>query len=76
VEVHNSHSTIDPAHLPHIFTSFYRGEPARARAEDGHRGTGLGLAIARGFVEAHGGRMWAESQPGQGTTFGFAIPQP
>ena len=39
-----------------------------------HSGAGLGLAIARGFAEANGGRVWAESQPGQGTSFAVALP--
>ena len=37
-------------------------------------GAGLGLAIARGFAPANGGRIWAESRPGQGTTFALALP--
>lgn len=74
IGVHNTGSTIDPAHIPHIFDSFYRAESARARDEGGHRGTGLGLAIARGFVEAHRGKIWVESTPEQGTTFSFTIP--
>ena len=47
-------------------------EPFHAGADGG--GAGLGLAIARGFAEANGGRVWAESQPGQGATFAFALP--
>ena len=38
------------------------------------RGAGLGLAIARGFAQANGGRVWAESRPGQGATFALALP--
>jgi signal transduction histidine kinase len=75
VDVHNTGSTIGPDDLPYIFDSFYRGESSRARDEDGYRGTGLGLAIARGFVEAHKGKIWAESRTGLGTTFTFTIPQ-
>jgi len=53
--------------LPHVFDRFWRGN--RARAE----GSGLGLAIARELVRAHGGRIWVESSPGQGTAFHFAL---
>jgi signal transduction histidine kinase len=74
VEVRNSGSTVDPAHLGHLFESFYRGDSSRVRDEDGRRGTGLGLAIARGFVEAHRGRIWVESRADTGTTFSFTLP--
>jgi signal transduction histidine kinase len=62
---------IPPEALPHIFERFYRVDSGRARAEGG---TGLGLAIARQLVEAHGGHIWAESAPGQGTTVAFVLP--
>lgn len=58
-------------HLPHLFDRFYRVDPARAR-EDG--GCGLGLAIVKSIVEAHGGSVGAESQPGRGTTFTVSLP--
>lgn len=54
--------------LEHIFEPFYRGS-----AVSGH-GSGLGLAIAKGFVEANGGRIWARSLPGQGSTFTIDLP--
>jgi len=62
---------IAPEDLPHIFDRFYRADRARAR---GSGGAGLGLAIARQIVVAHGGTIWAESEPGQGTTISVALP--
>ncbi len=62
--------------LPHVFERFYRADQARsreARSRDGG-GSGLGLTIARSLVEAHGGRIWAESEPGAGSTFTVALP--
>jgi two-component system OmpR family sensor kinase len=58
--------------LPYVFDRFYRADKSRSRAGGG---SGLGLTIARSIVEAHGGRIWAESQPGQGTRIAFTIPQ-
>ncbi len=59
-------------HLPLIFTRFYRVDKSRARSGGG---SGIGLTIAKHLVEAHGGRIWAESPgPGQGSTFTFTLP--
>jgi two-component system sensor histidine kinase KdpD len=58
---------VPQAELERIFEPFYRGA-------DRQRGAGLGLAIARGFAEANGARLWAESKPGQGATFALALP--
>ncbi len=62
---------IEPDDLPHVFEKFYRSASARATRA---KGTGLGLAIAKHLVEAHGGRIWVESQPGKGSVFQFALP--
>ncbi len=58
---------IPPEQVPHIFGAFWQ-----ARHAD-RRGLGLGLSIARGLVEAHGGRIWVESEPDQGSVFHFTL---
>ena len=68
VSVSDTGIGIAPDAVPHIFNRFWQ---ARATPRGG---SGLGLAIARGIVEAHGGRLWVESQVGKGSTFSFSIP--
>ncbi len=59
--------------LPHVFDEFYQVDRSLHRQ---HGGAGLGLAISKHFVEAHEGRIWAESQEGKGSTFTFSLPVP
>ncbi len=62
---------IDPTDLPHIFERFYRADRSRASHTGG---SGLGLSIVKAIVNAHGGRVWAESNPGHGTRISFTLP--
>ncbi len=63
---------IPAGHLPHLFTRFYRVDKSRSRRSGG--GSGIGLTICKHLVEAHGGRIWAESAgEGQGSTFTFTL---
>jgi len=73
IEVRDTGSGIPAEHLPRIFERFYRADPARSRDQGG---TGLGLAIVKHLVEAHSGRVDAESTPGKGTTVRIVLPPP
>ncbi len=72
VAVIDSGPGIAPEDIPHLFTAFWTGERRTGR-RDAH-GAGLGLWIARAIVEAHGGTLQVESEPGAGATFRVALP--
>jgi len=60
---------VSPEDMPRLFERFYKADRARRS-----QGTGLGLAIAKHIVQAHGGTIWAEPNPGGGTSFMFTLP--
>ena len=72
ISVADTGEGIEPEVLPRIFDRFHRGTN-RARTREA--GSGLGLTIAKGIVELHGGRIWAQSEPGAGATFFLALPK-
>jgi PAS domain S-box-containing protein len=72
VSVSDQGMGISPEELSHLFQRFYRTAQARAI---GMPGIGLGLHISKALIEAHGGRLWAESYPGKGSTFFFTLPR-
>jgi signal transduction histidine kinase/HAMP domain-containing protein len=69
--VQDSGIGIPESDLPRLFEKFYRGTHREALAK---RGTGLGLAIVKSIAERHGGKVWAESQLGKGSTFYLQVP--
>jgi len=69
VKVSDTGAGIAPEDLPRVFERFYKADRSR-----GSVGTGLGLAVVKHTVEAHGGSVSAESEPGRGSTFSFSIP--
>ncbi len=73
VEVGDTGIGIDPEHHELVFREFAQVDSSASRQ---HHGTGLGLTIARKLVELHGGRIWLESELGEGSRFYFTIPYP
>lgn len=71
IRVQDNGPGIEHEKLPHIFDRFYRTDQSRQRDSGG---SGLGLAIAKSIVESHSGRIWAESQLGEGTTIVVQLP--
>jgi len=71
ISVADNGAGIAPEHLNRLFEKFFR-----VKSQTGHtvRGTGLGLPVSRTIVESHGGRIWAESELGRGTTIYFSLP--
>jgi two-component system CheB/CheR fusion protein len=67
VSVKDTGTGIPEDHLPYIFDAFYRAGNSK--------GSGLGLSIAKTIIEGHGGRIWAESVPANGSTFSFTLPK-
>jgi len=68
ISVLDSGKGIAAEHLPRVFDRYWQS------SRTDRQGAGLGLAIAKGIVEAHGGRIWIESRPGEGTTASFTLP--
>ena len=71
ISVHDEGIGIPADALPKLFTRFYRVDNSETRKIGG---TGLGLELAKKIIESHGGEMWVESTPGEGSTFFFSVP--
>ena len=69
VSVHDQSAGIPQNEINAIFDQFYRGKTSQTI-----KGTGLGLTVCKEIINAHGGRIWAESELGQGTTIAFTFP--
>ncbi len=73
VRVRDTGMGIPPEDQAHIFEPFFRSSVHKGGKKV--EGTGLGLSIVKGLIEKHGGRVWVESTPGEGSTFGFTLPR-
>ena len=71
LEVADHGSGLSAEQREHVFERFYRTDRSRTRKAGG---TGLGLAIVNSMISAHGGRVWVDTTPGGGATFGFGLP--
>ena len=71
VAVRDTGCGIKPGDMPRLFKSF---EQLGESNKHGRKGTGLGLAISKEIIVRHGGKIWAESEPGKGTVFYFTLP--
>lgn len=72
IEIKDNGQGIPDASLPYVFDRLYRADSARNRQNGG---SGLGLSIARQIIEAHGGKIWADSELGVGTSIFFSLPK-
>lgn len=72
VKVKDTGIGIEKKHLPRLFEKFYQAQSPYTRE---YGGTGLGLDLVKGFIDLHKGRIWVESEIGQGTTFFFTLPK-
>ncbi len=70
ITVSDTGTGIPTVELPRLFERFHRIEGARGRT---HEGTGIGLALVQELVKLHGGRIWVESRPNEGSIFSFTI---
>ena len=69
VSVQDEGIGIDPDEQDRIFEVF-----KRLQSQNDHKGSGIGLALCQRIVERHGGDIWVESEPGEGSTFSFTLP--